>query len=168
MNSGNRGLLNLGNTCYMNSIVQCMSHLLLFHPNNECFIKACLQVCHKNDFEIVETWLTLQKQLWNDDSSEPINPKVFLECFIKKVQKYDLYFENFQQNDIDEFLNILIDIMHRSLKKTIKIEAHGTAENSLDNIALRSIESWKRFLQNTVLLRCPIQIINGNVIHVIK
>ena len=30
------------------------------------------------------------------------------------------------------FLNILIDVLHRSLKKKIKIEAHGVAEDSLD------------------------------------
>ena len=31
MISGNKGLVNLGNTCYMNAAIQCLSHLLEFH-----------------------------------------------------------------------------------------------------------------------------------------
>ena len=30
--AGNKGLANLGNTCYMNAAIQCLSHLLEFHP----------------------------------------------------------------------------------------------------------------------------------------
>ena len=39
MMSGNKGLVNLGNTCYMNAAIQCLSHLLEFHPKNTSFYK---------------------------------------------------------------------------------------------------------------------------------
>ena len=32
--SGNKGINNYGATCYLNSVVQCLSHLLFFHPLN--------------------------------------------------------------------------------------------------------------------------------------
>ena len=112
MNSGNKGLANLGNTCYMNSALQCLSHLLEFHPKNESFINQ-----NKQKKTIYSEWIALQSELWSNESDQPIVPRQFLQTFIKECRQKDIFFYNFQQNDTEEFINIFMDVLHQSIKK---------------------------------------------------
>jgi len=144
MNSGNKGLANLGNTCYMNSALQCLSHLLEFHPKNDNFLNE-----NRNKDDIYGAWLQLQVELWsNDDGSNPIVPKPFLQTFINECLSKDICFYNFHQNDTEEFINIFMDLLHQSIKKKIKITIEGSINSELDKLAVKGVQSWSKFFEN--------------------
>ena len=141
----NYGLVNLGNTCYMNSIIQCITHSNFLSYNNENLINNCTKTIERNDFELMQEWLKLQKAFNTESNSERVNPIDFYRCFAKKIKDSEYTFVGFHQNDAGEFLTILFDLLHKCLEYKIKITIGGSIENNYDKIAVDSINYWKRF-----------------------
>jgi ubiquitin carboxyl-terminal hydrolase 8 len=138
---GLSGLANLGNTCFVNSCVQILSHT--YELNS--FLK---QETYKSRLKrtpgtaLLVEWDELRKMLWGDNCI--ISPGKFIKTVQKvaEIKGTDL-FTGFSQNDLPEFLLFIIDCFHTALSREIRMTISGTPSNTTDNIAIQCFEMIK-------------------------
>lgn len=140
-NKGLSGLANLGNTCFINSCMQILSHTYELNEflNRDDFKK---KLKNKYDSALLLEWDNLRQLLWSNNCI--VSPGKFIKTIqkIAEIKGMDI-FTGYSQNDLPEFLLFLIDCFHNSLSREIKMTISGEVENETDAIALQCFKMIK-------------------------
>lgn len=140
-NKGLSGLANLGNTCFINSCIQILSHTYELNNflDNESYKK---KLKNKYDSALLIEWDNLRQILWNENCI--VSPGKFIKTIQKvaHLKKMEI-FTGYSQNDVSEFLLFLIDCFHTALSREIKITISGKPENDTDILAIKCFEMIK-------------------------
>lgn len=148
------GLANLGNTCFMNSVFQCLSNI----PE---FKKKILAFNDELNAPIIGGYGKLMKQMWSRKYNY-IEPSTLLNNINDSISHYS----NYRQHDAQEFMNHFLHLIHAELstndsslitelfygkiRSTVKCLGCQRTERTIESISFLPLPISK-FNQKTIL-----------------
>lgn len=146
--SGKVGLRNIGNTCFMNSILQCLSNT-----------KPLLEYCLKEDYmldknkttsnlkgALIIAYANLISSFWKEKNSVSscVNPS----SFKSQIQKFAPRFTGYQQQDAQEFLRYLLEGLHEDVNRVTSKPKHiEIKDDDFSSDSEKAAEYWRNYLR---------------------
>jgi len=139
------GLRNLGNTCFLNSSLQCLSNTI---PLTDYFLGYdYVKEINKENFlgtkgELVTSYGSLMKQVWlgTRDVVEPAS-------FKSKLARFAPQFHGCHQHDAQELISFLLDGIHEDLNRVRNRPYIEDRDCDGTNDEADAMEAWKNYLR---------------------
>ncbi|XP_037818438.1 ubiquitin carboxyl-terminal hydrolase Usp2 isoform X7 [Lucilia sericata] len=138
------GLRNIGNTCFMNSVIQCLSHtneLTKFLRNYNATKSPT-----SKDQQILYEFSKLIKEMWTNNVNS-VTPMELKRSFSAKHRMYSDY----NQQDAQEFLRFFLDSLHGALNSGTKGEHLKIDDNLSDNKKAELTWEWYGRHENSLI-----------------
>jgi ubiquitin C-terminal hydrolase len=137
---GLTGLANVGNTCYLNSCLQALSHTVELHGaiSGSGRIPSKLRRCTES-LALVE-WSRLREMMWSADCT--IAPHGFVAALKRVASTKGLNLGiGVVQNDAQEFMQFLVECFHISLGREVHMTVEGAPQDARDRLAQSCYEA---------------------------
>lgn len=148
---GLTGLKNVGNSCYQNATLQCLSATIPL-------AKFMLDGSYKRDINkvnplgtqgaLAESFAHLVKVMWSEQYTF-VSPVTFREA----ISKFAPTFRGFEQHDSQEFLAFLLDGLHEDLNRVVNkpppVDMTPQREEELETLPqqVASVKEWTIYRQ---------------------
>lgn len=141
------GLRNIGNTCFMNSVLQCLSNtrVLLDYIRKDSYQKDINNITSGMKGALIKAFAELIKELWAPDSSGPVNTA----SLKSQIQRFAPRFMGYSQQDAQEFLRYLLEGLHEEVNRVTSKPKPITTDID-DNMpdSDKAAEAWRRYLRS--------------------
>lgn len=144
---GLNGLKNIGNTCFMNSVIQCLSNTqpLLEYLRKDQHVRDINTTISGMKGSLIKAFAEVIKELWSEDSADHVVNTVSLKS---QIQRFAPRFMGYAQQDAQEFLRYLLEGLHEDVNRvTEKPKPILTEIDDKLNDVEKSAESWNRYLR---------------------
>eukprot|EP00978_Attheya_sp_CCMP212_P024303 scaffold76138_cov53-Attheya_sp.AAC.4 len=141
---GSIGLQNLGNSCFLNSILQCMNQM---EPLTQYFLKGAYQRdLNRNNVlgsggVVARAYAELLNDMWSGEYSI-LAPRLLKQT----VASFAPQFNNVYQHDSQEFFSFLMDGIHEDLNRVKKKPYVEASEGLGRDDEVVAMESWRKHL----------------------
>ncbi|CAK1592817.1 unnamed protein product [Parnassius mnemosyne] len=145
--SGLNGLRNIGNTCFMNSVLQCLSNTrplleYLTEDKHAGEINTTLS-CMKG--ALIKAFASVIKELWRSGEKDSVVNTTSLKS---QVQRFAPRFIGYSQQDAQEFLRYLLEGLHEDVNRvTVKPKPILTEIDDNLSESAKATEAWSRYLR---------------------
>ena len=158
---GKLGLPNVGNSCYLNSTIQCLAgtpELVSYffqsikNENGQSIRRYKIDMSNvkttKNNKTntkkgLMDAWYNLLVQLWGTRDKGRVNPIPFYRLIGQVANESNVSISvSGGQNDFQEFLILLMDSLHDVLSYETKMNIVGTEMNHMDKLSVMAYTNY--------------------------
>ena len=105
-----RGLWNIGNTCFMNSVLQCLSHTL---PLRQFYVSDEYKHYLNNRGDLSKAFKRVMIELWGTNCRYSVHPNDLK----KQVRAITNRFPKYKQHDAHEYMRFLLNELHEEINR---------------------------------------------------
>jgi len=138
------GLINLGNTCFMNSMLQCIFSTI---PLCGYFISSKFKKDINSKSSMKGQFVLAFNDLLCEALKNTKNKHIKPSNFKKQLEKFAPQFYGYEQQDSQEFLRFLLDGFHEDLNRAHTKPKFNYTDDELDALSddKKALVSWNRY-----------------------